>query len=306
MDTQTPPPVQAMDADPTVVDAAVRFCDDVLASPYVTLEASPVWNPSDCNPDPTPYTVTLPITDSSGEKALSMIIEVPELYQWHGSIATAEGVSVARMSNKSRPRRFLELFTAPVPVEWDQSGKTFAEVNEEYEDCDCCVPNSGKPRLFVEGPRDRIYLSVAESQPTRLKLHKAACWLCLPLGIYVPWVVVGCIQACGRYREEHAFRDGYGEKVIGKRVSSNRCCPMMPGGQNTSLYIEDMTSEQRRLALVAVMYEAGDYYSSDKKVFFDKPVFSSRMRIDFSDAQLVYNCVIRENILSPTSKQLRL
>ena len=187
MDTQTPPPVQAMDADPTVVDAAVRFCDDVLASPYVTLEASPVWNPSDCNPDPTPYTVTLPITDSSGEKALSMIIEVPELYQWHGSIVTAEGVSVARMANKSRPRRFLDLFTAPVPVEWDQSGKTFAEVNEEYEDCDCCVPNSGKPRLFVEGPRDRIYLSVAESQPTRLKLHKAACWLCLPLGIYVPW-----------------------------------------------------------------------------------------------------------------------
>jgi hypothetical protein len=140
-----------MDADPTVVDAAVRFCDDVLASPYVTLEASPVWNPSDCNPDPTPYTVTLPITDSSGEKALSMIIEVPELYQWHGSIVTAEGVSVARMSNKSRPRRFLELFTAPVPVEWDQSGKTFAEVNEEYEDCDCCVPNSGKPRLSSKG-----------------------------------------------------------------------------------------------------------------------------------------------------------
>jgi hypothetical protein len=34
---EAPPPVQAMTADPTVVDAAVRFCDDVLASPTITL-----------------------------------------------------------------------------------------------------------------------------------------------------------------------------------------------------------------------------------------------------------------------------
>ena len=267
--TQAPPPVQVMDVDPTVVDAAVRFCDDVLASPYVTLGTSPV--------DPNsrkPFTVTLPITDSSGEKALSMIIEVPELYQWHGSIVTAEGVSVARMSNKSRPRRCTpfpkkgthtgckEVFTAPVPVEWDQSGKIFAEVNEESEDCDCCVPGSGKkPRVFANGPRDRIYLSVAEIQPTRIKLANAACLL-FPLGIFVPWVVVGCIQACGGYREEHAFRDGHEEKVIGKRVSSNLCVPMEPGAQDTSLHLEGMTSEQRRLALVAVMYEAGDHYST--------------------------------------------
>ena len=261
--TQAPPPVQTMDADPTVVDAAVRFCDDVLASPYVTLEASPVWNPSDCNPDPTPYTVTLPITDSSGEMALSMIIEVPELYQWHGSIVTAEGVSVARMSNKSRKRENLfDLSTTPVPVEWDQSGKIFAEVNEESEDCDCCVLNSGKqPRVFANGPRDRIYLSVAESHPMRLKLHNAACWL-FPLCFVVPHLVVGCCFCCLSLKEEHAFRDGHEEKVIGKRVSSNSCIPMMPGHQNTSLHLEDMTPEQRRLALVAVMYEAGDFYSS--------------------------------------------
>ena len=221
-----------------------------------------------------PFTVTLPITDSSGEKALSMIIEVPELYQWHGSIVTAEGVSVARMSNKSRPRRCTpfpkkgthtgckEVFTAPVPVEWDQSGKIFAEVNEESEDCDCCVPGSGKkPRVFANGPRDRIYLSVAESHPMRLKLHNAACWL-FPLCFVVPHLVVGCCFCCLSLKEEHAFRDGHEEKVIGKRVSSNSCLPMMPGQQNTSLHIEDMTSEQRRLALVAVMYEAGDYYSS--------------------------------------------
>ena len=267
--TQAPPPVQAMDADPTVVDAAVRFCDDVLASPYVTLGTSPV--------DPNsrkPFTVTLPITDSSGEKALSMIIEVPELYQWHGSIVTAEGVSVARMSNKSRPRRCTpfpkkgthtgckEVFTAPVPVEWDQSGKIFAEVNEESEDCDCCVPGSGKkPRVFANGPRDRIYLSVAESNPTRLKLKMAACWL-FPLCFVVPHLVMLCSFCCLSLKEEHAFRDGHEEKVIGKRVSSNLCVPMEPGAQDTSLHLEGMTSEQRRLALVAVMYEAGDHYST--------------------------------------------
>ena len=279
--TQAPPPVQAMDADPTVVDAAVRFCDDVLASPHVTLKSTsphqyaPPIGPPSSEWGFKPYTVTLPITDSSGEKALSMIIEVPELYQWHGSIVTAEGVSVARMSNKSRKRRCIpfpkkgthhsgcrELFTAPVPVEWDQSGKIFAEVNEESEDCDCCVLNSGKqPRVFANGPRDRIYLSVAESHPMRLKLHNAACWL-FPLCFVVPHLVMLCSFCCLSLKEEHAFRDGHEEKVIGKRVSSNSCLPMMPGQQNTSLHIEDMTSEQRRLALVAVMYEAGDYYSS--------------------------------------------
>jgi len=292
--TQAPPPVQAMDADPTVVDAAVRFCDDVLASPYVTLESSIHRPHQHAGPprlgwDPTPYTVTLPITDSSGEKALSMIIEVPELYQWHGSIVTAEGVSVARMSNKSRPRRGCilfpkkgthhamckEVFTAPVPVEWDQSGKIFAEVHEESEDPDCrrdCFPRwptdgalrivssaGTKPRVFAKGPGDRIYLSAVESQPTRLKLQKAQCCL-FPVCFIVPSLVMCCLSS--RYPEEHAFRDGHEEKVIGKRVSSNCCYPMEPGGQSTSLHLEGMTSIQRRLALVAVMYEAGDYYSS--------------------------------------------
>ena len=275
--TQAPPPVQAMDADPTVVDAAVRFCDDVLASPHVTLKSTsphqyaPPIGPPSSEWGFKPYTVTLPITDSSGETALSMIIEVPELYQWHGSIVTAEGVSVARMSNKSRKRRCIpfqfhtgckEVFTAPVPVEWDQSGKIFAEVNEESEDCDCCVLNSGKqPRVFANGPRDRIYLSVAESHPMRLKLHNAACWL-FPLCFVVPHLVMLCSFCCLSLKEEHAFRDGHEEKVIGKRVSSNLCVPMEPGAQDTSLHLEGMTSEQRRLALVAVMYEAGDHYST--------------------------------------------
>ena len=272
---QAPPPVQAMDADPTVVDAAVRFCDDVLASPYVTLGTHPLGtSPIDPN-SRKPFTVTLPITDSSGEKALSMIIEVPELYQWHGSIVTAEGVSVARMSNKSRPRRCIpfpkkgthhagckEVFTAPVPVEWDQSGKIFAEVNEESECNDCSLDRNLRIVAGTKsnGPRDRIYLSVAEGQPTRIKLAKAACWL-FPLCFVVPHIVMLCCLCCLSLKEEHAFRDGHEEKVIGKRVSSNLCHPMQPGAQDTSLHLEGMTSEQRRLALVAVMYEAGDHYS---------------------------------------------
>ena len=258
MDTQTPPPVQAMDADPTVVDAAVRFCDDVLASPYVTLKSSsphqhapPVKPPGDCY-DPTPYTVTLPITDSSGEKALSMIIEVPELYQWHGSIVTAEGVSVARMSNKSRPRAACgqDIFTEPVPIEW--GGARFGEVNEAPDPCHPCVPRAyGNPGLFAHGHGDRIYLSMAESNPTKLKLCKAACWL-LPLGI-VPSFFVLLRMCC--VPEEIAFRDGSGEeKVIGKRVMPAPCtdgCDLLRG---SVLHFEDMTPEQRRLALVALMY----------------------------------------------------
>ena len=244
----TPPPLQVMDADPTVVDAAVRFCEDVLASPNVTLGSrvgSPVGSKM-------PMKVKVPIMDSSGEEVLSMVFEVPKLYEWHGSIVTAEGVSVARMSNKSRPRAACgqDIFTEPVPIEW--GGARFGEVNEAPDPCHPCVPRAyGNPGLFAHGHGDRIYLSMAESNPTKLKLCKAACWL-LPLGI-VPSFFVLLRMCC--VPEEIAFRDGSGEeKVIGKRVMPAPCtdgCDLLRG---SVLHFEDMTPEQRRLALVALMY----------------------------------------------------
>lgn len=249
----TPPPAQAMDADPTVVDAAVRFCDDVLASPNVTV-GSRVGATSKI-----PMKVKVPIMDSSGEEVLSMVFDVPELYEWHGSIVTAEGVSVARMSDKSRavccaPKKI----TAPVPIEW--GGARFGEVNEAPTKCHPCVPHSEyTPSVVAHGPGHRIYLSMAEINPTKVKLCTAACWL-LPLGI-IPGFFVFLGTCC--IPDEIGFRDGSGEgKVIGKRISSAPCAGGChdhdPYFRESVLHFEDMTPEQRRLALVALMYLIGD------------------------------------------------
>ena len=251
----TPPPAQAMDADPTVVDAAVRFCDDVLASPNVTV-GSRVGATSKI-----PMKVKVPIMDSSGEEVLSMVFDVPELYEWHGSIVTAEGVSVARMSDKSRavccaPKKI----TAPVPIEW--GGARFGEVNEAPTKCHPCVPHSEyTPSVVAHGPGHRIYLSMAETNPTKIKLCTAACCL-VPLGI-IPGFFVMLGTCCVPY--EIAFRDGSGEgKVIGKRIMSAPCPGCVDDDdpyfyfRESVLHFEDMTPEQRRLALVALMYLIGD------------------------------------------------
>ena len=66
-----------MTADPSVVDAAVRFCDDVLASPTIELlcpfesnvkwgEFFVMWRSR---------TVTIPIANPAGAKVLSIVIE---------------------------------------------------------------------------------------------------------------------------------------------------------------------------------------------------------------------------------------
>ena len=54
------------------------------------------------------------------------------------------------------------------------------------------------------------------------------------------------------FPQVNLFKDSAGEKVIGKRVSTRRGC--LPTDLIPSvLHFEDMTSEQRRLALVLVM-----------------------------------------------------
>ena len=95
-----PPSAQAMTADPSVVDAAVRFCDDVLASPTVEL-LNPRIEHNKKSIIKTMIsgfdkTVTIPIANpSTGAKVLSIVIHVPEYEVFHGSIVTAEGMRCA-------------------------------------------------------------------------------------------------------------------------------------------------------------------------------------------------------------------
>mgnify|MGYP001391398625 CR=1 FL=1 len=64
-DGMNPPPSQAMTADPSVVAAAVRVCDDVLlTSPTLTFMPAVVSNVQ------LPKTITIPIANSAGMEVL--------------------------------------------------------------------------------------------------------------------------------------------------------------------------------------------------------------------------------------------
>ena len=251
------PPVQWTCSEDPTVEAAVRFCDDVLASPKVGIG---VWNAVE-NVKTRAWdfkwksrTVTIPITDSSGEKALSMIIEVPKYFEWHGSIVTAEGVCVARISQKIS-HTGMNSFSwdpgLPTPVEW--GGARFGEVTDATKVIKCCDPSTALPAYFARGPGDRIYFDTAERHPTKVKLLKAAGICALPcFGIVPGLLCLLCANISCCYPTVNLIKESAGGKVIGKNVIGDQC---MCG--SIVLHYEGMTSEQRRLALVAVLYNTG-------------------------------------------------
>ena len=123
-DGMNPPPSQAMTADPSVVAAAVRVCDDALASPTVEFLSGFGFGLKH-------KTVTIPVANPAGAKILSIVIEIPEYGVWHGSIVTAEGVCVARVSQKECLYPGGQWIDAPpVPIEW--GGAHFGEVNHDF------------------------------------------------------------------------------------------------------------------------------------------------------------------------------
>ena len=246
---QAPPPAQAMTPDPSAVDAAVRFCDDALAEPTVELLRPVESNRKGGFLHWESKTVTIPIANPAGAKVLSLVIDIPEYDVWHGSIVTAEGACVARVDGRVHEGP-VDAWP-PVPIEW--GGARFGEVHDTHRENGCCCPafrpvdvlHSGRGVIpFARGPGDRICFDSVEAHPTKVMISKSGL-ACLPFGNCMSiWTVC--------FPQVNLFKDSAGEKVIGKRVSTRRGC--LPTDLIPSvLHFEDMTSEQRRLALVLVM-----------------------------------------------------
>jgi len=256
------PSAQAMTADPSVVDAAVRFCDDVLASPTVELlkpRESYFRNKKGIIKSLTSgvdKTVTIPIANPTGAKVLSIVIHVPEYDVFHGSIVTAEGVCVARIHAQLSQRIFkphtYELKEQlPVPIEWDSA--PFGEVHVQTKDVTCCDVNHKYPDVLAQGPVDRIIVDMAERHPTRAKIFKAATYCCCLPGVgLIPGLLCFIYGSCC-YPGEFHIKDSSGEKVGGFERAPGSIELQSPG----VLHFEGMTSEQRRLALAAVMVMEG-------------------------------------------------
>ena len=255
------PSAQAMTADPSVVDAAVRFCDDVLASPTVELlkprESYSPYNKKGIIKSLISgfdKTVTIPIANPTGAKVLSIVIHVPEYDVFHGSIVTAEGVCVARIHAQLskrifKPHMYELMEQLPVPIEWDSA--PFGEVHVQTKDVNCCDVNHRFPDVLAQGPVDRIIVDMAERHPTRAKLFKAGTLGVLPCFGIIPGLLCFTYGNCC-YPGEFHIKDSSGEKVGGfeRHGIAVDGCFQSPG----VLHFERMTSEQRRLALVVGMY----------------------------------------------------
>ena len=253
-----PPSAQAMTADPSVVDAAVRFCDDVLASPTVELlNARIEHNKKSIMISGVDKTVTIPIANPlTGAKVLSIVIHVPEYEVFHGSIVTAEGVCVARIHAQLskrifKPHMYELMEQLPVPIEWDNA--PFGEVHVQTKDVNCCDVNRMNPDVLAQGPVDRIIVDMAERHPTRAKIFKAATYCCCLPGVgLIPGLLCFIYGGCC-YPGEFHIKDSSGEKVGGFERAPGSMELQSPG----VLHFEGMTSEQRRLALAAVMVMEG-------------------------------------------------
>ena len=109
------------------------------------------------------------------------------------------------------------------------------------------------PAYFARGPGDRIYFDTAERHPTKVKLLKAAGICALPcFGIVPGLLCLLCANISCCYPTVNLIKESAGGKVIGKNVIGDQC---MCG--SIVLHYEGMTSEQRRLALGAVLYNTG-------------------------------------------------
>ena len=265
-----PPSAQAMTADPSVVDAAVRFCDDVLASPTVELLNPRIKRKINKKSiiktmiSGFDKTVTIPIANpSTGAKVLSIVIHVPEYEVFHGSIVTAEGVCVARIHAELSKRIFkphmYELKEQlPVPIEWDNA--PFGEVHVQTKDVNCCDVNHRFPDVLAQGPVDRIIVDMAERHPTRAKMFKAGTLGVLPCFGIIPGLLCFIYGNCC-YPGEFHIKDSSGEKVGGFERAPGSMELQSPG----VLHFEGMTSEQRRLALAAVMVMEGGRFAQRPK-----------------------------------------
>ena len=261
---KVPPSVTAMsDAD---IDAAVRFCDDVLSAPSLILLPPTVDLP---NLDPgwraffwKHRTVTFPVAriETASSPALFVKIEIPKIFKWDASIVTASGACVARWSQKAN-------VFAPgtnAPLEW--GGTHFGEVRVEPggpPPIKKCFEPPVPPGIFAKGPTLDVVLAEDRYSKKYYLKNRAvgiACITCCS-PVCLPCVLHDCIRADDEPYKA-LFRTSGGTEIGSYKIEKFReCCTQSYARgslQDTEgiVHFGSMTAEQRRLALVTLMHGA--------------------------------------------------
>ena len=277
-DGMNPPPSQAMTADPSVVAAAVRVCDDILlASPTLTFMPAMQSNAY------LPKTITIPIVDSAGVEVLTCIAELLKaadrgpiesrgrtIWEWNGSIATAEGVCVARVVTNFKYKTVTALAQGgggKLRVEWGGEDfgqtecrvagkpKTVGEFHTQRQKYLCCCDTGVNAHgvVYAQGPAHGI--SYGEDVTIkRQDLINLGVWLCpCTAGII-------CCFAALNYPPEFNIKNRAGENIgcitgdIDRQTQKHHKHDNGNHSKPTVMHFQGMTLEQRRLGLVAALH----------------------------------------------------
>jgi len=250
--------VQMMsDAD---IDAAVRFCDDVLSAPsLMLLEKGPLNFGSLCWKH---RTVTYPVAriETPDTPALIVKIEIPSKGVWDASIVTASGACVAQSSMKA-PTKFCKPPSQSALVEWGckRFGVVGLGVSSQFESEQRCGTVPGQA-IFAKGPtQDVVFFEDLNSKRNDWKVAgcKSLAFGCFYLGI--PCAIYYGLQAEGEPYEA-LFKTFGGTEIGGFKIEKHRECCVSPDNSlpktEAVVHFGSMTAEQRRLALVAIMHGA--------------------------------------------------
>jgi len=264
------------DAD---IDAAVRFCDDVLSAPtlillppMVELKSTSFFNFWEHR------TVTYPVAriETASSPELFVKIEIPERQTWDASVVTASGACVARWSRKA-PAFGHKIEETNAPLEW--GGTHFGEVGVEYmHPCGICgyknryakppgmELNPGVNAIFAKGPYgDVVFAENEYSKRNDLRVREAkfcfnTCCGCFCVGLPCLWLF-SCAQADSEPYEA-LFKTSGGTEIGSYKMENfqNCCGPSYERGilpyTEGVVHFGSMTAEQRRLALVTIGYSA--------------------------------------------------
>ena len=219
---KVPPSVTAMsDAD---IDAAVRFCDDVLSAPSLILLPPTVDLP---NLDPgwraffwKHRTVTFPVAriETASSPALFVKIEIPKIFKWDASIVTASGACVARWSQKAKWNKPISRSCAL--FEW--GCKRFGVVGMEENQHRCGVSAPGQA-IYAKGPtQDVVFAEDFNSKRNDLKLlgMKIMIFSCFTLNLCALFPL--CAADGEPY--EALFKTFRGTEIGGFKIEKHRQC----------------------------------------------------------------------------------
>jgi len=272
------PSVQAMMSDADI-DAAVRFCDDVLSAPTLILLPPTVEIARKSTSFWTFWkhrTVTYPVAriETASSPALFVKIEMPKKGAWDTSIVTASGACVARWS-KDAPDLMRSYAETPAPLEW--GGTHFGEVGHESTTHPCASCGYGGNRygkppemeligrpgaIFAKGPNGDVVFAENEYSKRNdllVRACKIGCYTCCLFGL--PCALSACLQAGGEPYEA-LFKTSGGTEIGSYKVEKfqNCCGPSFERGRLPDtegvVHFGSMTAEQRRLALVTIMHGA--------------------------------------------------